>query len=147
MVNHSHLVSCVFKINWLYDISYCTLYLAWITLDIQPSPAMQGRCVPATQDLIQRLFDLFTNLTIDSFRKFIFYLPRVYHLIVLLSQKLTLVSQGEARPTCAREGKGLVNCIYNTCPARMQLVGWRNQISNNTLLNYLLWSKHTPWEV
>ena len=36
------------------------------------------------------------------------------------------------------EGKGLVNCIYKLCPTGMQLARWRNQISNNTLLKYLL---------
>ena len=29
----------------------------------------------------------------------------------------------------------------------MQLAGWRNQISNNALLNYLLQSKHAPWKL
>ena len=56
-----------------------------------------------------------------------------------------LVSQ--ARPTSAKEGKGLVNCVYKPCPTGMQLAGWHNQISNNALLNYLLRSKHAPREV
>ena len=40
-----------------------------------------------------------------------------------------------------------MNCVYKPCPTRMQLAGWRTQISNNVLLNYLLRRKHAPWEV
>ena len=43
--------------------------------------------------------------------------------------------------------KDLVNCVYKPCPTGMQSAGWHNQISNNTLLNYLLQSKHATWEV
>ena len=46
-----------------------------------------------------------------------------------------------------KKGKGLVNYVYKPCPTGMQLAGWRNQISNNTLLNYLLQSKHAPWKL
>ena len=46
-----------------------------------------------------------------------------------------------------KKGKGLVNCVYKPCPTGMQLAGWRNQISNNALLNYLLQSKHAPWKL
>ena len=46
-----------------------------------------------------------------------------------------------------KRGKGLVNCVYKPCPTGMQLAGWRNQISNNALLNYLLQSKHAPWKL
>ena len=46
-----------------------------------------------------------------------------------------------------KRGKGLVNCVYKPCPTGMQLAGWRNQISNNALLNYLLQGKHAPWKL
>ena len=46
-----------------------------------------------------------------------------------------------------KKEKDLVNCVYKLCPTRMQLAGWRTQISINALLNYLLRGKHTPWEV
>ena len=44
-----------------------------------------------------------------------------------------------------REGSGELR--IQACPNGMQLAGWRTQISNNALLNYLLRSKHAPWEV
>ena len=56
---------------------------------------------------------------------------------------VSLASQTHFR----KRGKGLVNCVYKPCPTRMQLAGWRNQISNNALLNYLLQSKHAPWKL
>ena len=58
-------------------------------------------------------------------------------------QTTSLTSQTHFR----KRGKGLVNCVYKPCPTGMQLAGWRNQISNNALLNYLLQSKHAPWKL
>ena len=46
----------------------------------------------------------------------------------------------QAKTTSAKEGKGLVKCVFKSCPTRMQLARLCNQISNNTLLKY-------RWEV
>ena len=40
-----------------------------------------------------------------------------------------------------------MNCAYKPCPTGIQLAGWCNQISNNALLKYLLWSKCASWGV
>ena len=70
------------------------------------------------------------------------------HLQNLTAVLERLVSASLASQTHFRKrGKGLVNCVYKPCPTGMQLAGWRNQISNNALLNYLLQSKHAPWKL
>ena len=46
----------------------------------------------------------------------------------------------QARPTFAKEGKCLVNCVNKLCPTEMQLAGCCNQISR------LNWSRERVWK-